>query len=368
MAAQREHPRTPNLARFALRLYALLLRLFPLSFRTEFGAEMQAVFAAQLDQAARQGSRAVAGFFARELTQAPRAVWGVYHLRRYQDGSSAGPGAVRPRLRDLLRAALDPQVHLPASDGRAAWPQAVLEVALFAGLGGVLILETYLPLPLRPAPARLVAGWVTEGLPFVLFGLGLYRGLPAWAYPAGGALLGQLLLSAQGPARAVFVALLVGLSIALAGGLALAARRPTLRAALRAELPPAAIDLGRSLARDWRRLSFGFYGLLPPAIRLAFDDGFVDHRTPWLAAAVLFMVAGALAYSRSRTSAGQAVALLGGLSAALSMAVLDHAHYAPGLAGAGWVLRLALPLAGIALAPLLAAIWQDAFRRVEGQE
>jgi len=57
--------------RLATQLYSLLIRLYPVSFRKEFGAEMTAVFTETLNEAARVGKRSLLFSFLRELRDYP---------------------------------------------------------------------------------------------------------------------------------------------------------------------------------------------------------------------------------------------------------------------------------------------------------
>lgn len=75
------------------RLYALLLRLYPRSFRAEFEEEVQAVFEDAVADAARRGGLLLAAVFLRELWDLPGAL-----LREYRPGpgaKEANTGAAR---------------------------------------------------------------------------------------------------------------------------------------------------------------------------------------------------------------------------------------------------------------------------------
>ena len=59
--------------RLLSHLYAALLRLYPRSFRAEFGAEMRAVFAEAVVGAAGRGWASLVGLLLRELRDWPGA-------------------------------------------------------------------------------------------------------------------------------------------------------------------------------------------------------------------------------------------------------------------------------------------------------
>ena len=109
--------------------------------------------------------------------------------------------------------------------------------------------------------------------------------------------------------------------------------------------------IGQSLSLDWTRLSFGVYGTTPLAILIAFDDGYINNRTPYLALSVLLMVAGALLYTRSRQNLTQVAVLVGGTSLSVWAAWLDKVTFAgragnwtpapyPGPVEMTWILQL----------------------------
>lgn len=326
--------------RLAAHLHRAWLRLYPPAFRSEFEVEMRAVFHQAAQDAVTEGG--LAALLLRELREAPAAL-----AAAYWSGWRAQFRAVLERLRVTVALSDLP----PPPDGRRSWRQAGWELGLLllAGLG--LIAATYLPWRAIPA------GWqgdmgalgrviVPATLPVCLAGLA--RGLPRWAYPAGGLLLSYGTLAAHAAGLLPFVLAMLLLTI-LVAGLALFTDPP------RTVWPAAVRDLGQSVALDWTRLSFGVYGAMPLVISLAFDDAQTNARTAYLALAVLGMLAGAALYCRSRQRAAQLSALLVGLSLAIGAAMLDRAAFANGLASWSVVPRLG----GEAIAWLLSlwALW-----------
>jgi hypothetical protein len=327
-----------HLVQVLTRLYVSLVRLYPCRFRARFEDEMRAVFAATLDQAAKQGMSTLANLCLRELCDAPLAI-----LRVYGSSWQKRIGAMRHSLVPT------PSLPQPSPDGRVSWMQVGLEVSLFLLMGAILTLPTYLP-PAQAAPVPQVgrgddsAIWVLLVVP--LFVAGLARGLPRWAYPSGGMVLGYILLAAirfrQLPAL-VATALAFAVLTTAAMGVHFWIR----------PLPAWLRRLGQSTGNDWTRLSFCFYGAMPLTIAAAFDNAYLDNRTPYLAMAALSMVAGALVYARSRRIVAQMSALLGGTMLCFVCALLDHVHLSARIAECGWLIRLWASVSALTCAPLL---------------
>ena len=336
-----------------IHLYGAFLRLYPQRFRAEFEDEMRAVFSQSLEQAARQGIVSLADVSLRELLHAPLTLLRVHRFSRKEGerttsnpttGFSPLPRAFSP----------------PPPDGRESWMQAGLEASLFLSTGAILVLLTYLPL-VWPAsdPLHRLGGSATIILLLPALGLpvGLARGLPRWAYPSGGILLGYGLLAAiRFDLLAFLVAfLMASVVLALAAAVVNSRVRP---------LPSSLQRLGQSIGLDSTRLSFCIYGVMPLMITLAYDDAHYNNRTPYLAVSVLLMVAGAFAYIRSRRTVLQMIALLGGMTLSVGCALFDHVYWTaslgswisspgPWIAEIEWIMKLwAIGAVGI-LAPFL---------------
>lgn len=331
-----------KLARVLAYLYAWLVRLYPRGFRTRFEDEMRTVFAAALDQVGKQGILALADLGLRELLGAPAALLGVHW-----SGWIAGLRSMRSPSNAI------PPLPPPPPDGRTSWAQASLEASMFLAMGLVLVLQTYLPRLLPAAGSSL--GLRSIGVAVLLLSIptflaGLAHGLPRWAYPFGGMVLGYSLLAAI---RFRKLPLLAASALAFA---ALTAAAVVVHLWVR-PLPAWLRRLGQSIEVDWTRLSFCVYGAMPPTIVAAFDNAYLDNRTPYLAVSVLLMVAGALVYARSQRTAAQMTVLLGSTSLCFVCALLDHLHFAGGMgswvAEGGWMLRLWSSVAGLMVAPIL---------------
>jgi hypothetical protein len=329
-------------------LYACLLRLYPRSFVAEFGDEMRAVFEEMVARAARHGFFVLAGAILRELLGAPLALLRA-HWFSWKKGATGG---VSPWFSSMLSPSLPP----PPPDGRASWVQAGLEVSLFLSMGAILVLQTYcsLALPILGSLRGPGNGGTIFLLPISLFTIGLVRGLPRWAYPYGGMLLGYSLAAAIRFRQLPFlVASLLAFAALTAAAVIVHSRGRPLPIGLR--------RLGRSIVVDWTRLSFCIYGAMPLTIAAAFDNAYLDNRTPYLAVGVLLMVAGGLVYARSRRTARQSIALLGGTSLCFLCALLDHVHFVGSwIAESGWLIQLWASVSATMLVPILIGLAQRA--------
>jgi hypothetical protein len=328
-----------------VRSYRALLCLYPSSYRAEFEDEMRAVHAQVLEEAVCRGIVPLAKAGLREWFSVPRALLRVHRLSWWAR-ARAIVGRARPSL--VPSAPLPP----PAPDGRVSWSQAGLEASLFFAMAALLLLRTYLALPL-PTTGSPYGPYGPDGIDGVVlllsvlpFTIGLARGLPRWAYPFGGILLAYCVVAAfrfrAWPLLLAF--LLAALLLAAAAAIVHVFVRP---------LPPYLRRICRSVRRDWTRLSFCVYGAMPLLIAVAFDDGRHDNRTPYLALSALLMLAGAAVYIRSRRVALQVAALLGGMSLSLCCALLDQACLAGGLVDVRWMLMLWARVTALIASPAL---------------
>lgn len=344
--------------RLFIFLYQQLLQVYPRSFRAEFGAEMEAVYDDLLADARRQGIMAVVSLVCRELAHAPGAIlrahcWACMHTAQRTGRSPWGV---------LLLPEIDPQVV--ERDGRHSRLQAALELLPFVLSGALLLLLTYAENPgAQPGlqrqlePLRAMAIFLAT--PASL--LGLARGLPRWTYPWLGFLAGYSAFVAHHLHMLWFFAatLLAVLALALAAAILHARTRP---------LPLSLRWMARSLQVDWTRASFAVLGALPLVILVAFDDGYLNSHTLWLALATLPMVVGATLYSRSRGRAMQITVLLGAVSLSLVCALVNHAQFRGGLLGwkassgsllgdIDWLLGLWFGMLLLAATPQYAGPW-----------
>lgn len=337
-----------------IHFYGALLCLYPQRFRAEFEDEMRAVFSQSLEQAAKQGILSLADTILRECFDAPLTLLRVHRFnwRAKEKATSDSIAGFSP----VPGFSLPP----PSPDGRESWMQAGLEISLFLSTGAILILVSYLPLTWPGAGWQRNLGIIGAAialLPVPGLLAGLVSGLPRWAYPFGGILLGYSVLVAIRFGLLPFLAafLLASVLLAVVAAVVNSRVRP---------LPPLLRRMGQSVGSDPSRLSFCVYGVMPLMVIMAYDDAHCNNRTPYFAISVLLMVAGALAYVRSRQTVVQTTALLGGMSLSLWCALLDQAAFmgglgpwvsspGPWLAGIGWMLRLWASMTALIAAPFL---------------
>lgn len=148
-----------------IELYSSLLRLYPRSYRDEFGEELGAVSLAARD-AANQGALAPLWLVWREIRDLPGAV-------------------VREHLAKRRRSAMGDML---SQNSRGSWKEALAGMTPFLIVGTV---PTVLGMVLRwVRPTGPAAGWVGWmagiGILFPLligFGVGWARRFPRWSYP-----------------------------------------------------------------------------------------------------------------------------------------------------------------------------------------
>lgn len=340
----------PSLVTSFTLLYRFLLNMYPLAYRAEFADEMYNTFIEGVEEAGSQGR--LGRFILREILDAPRAL-----VRVYRDEWMT---KLQTRLQILQDAASASDLPPATPDGRESWRQAIGELSLFLVTGLLLFLTTYLPI------MEMRAGWQRDAeflgnvimpltLPFILLGLG--RGLPRWAYPYGGLLLGyQIFVSYQSSMWLFLIAMLFAYFM-LAAAAIITDPQPR-------RLPTLIRRVGQSLSLDWTRLSFGIFGAMPLILLMAFDDAHANNRTPYLALSALGMVVSALIYCRSRATSAQITALLTGLTFSIWCAWMDKITFAGGLVGwvtlpstgfeeMFWLLRLWLQWGVLILSPAL---------------
>lgn len=336
--------RTTRLIETVEAVVATLSRAFPRGFRAEFGDEMAGVLAERLAAAEEQGARATVALGLQELAQLPAALLRA-HLYRWRQKRQAGRGLFFSGQR------LSPFGMPPAAnDGRFSALQLCLESAPFLLAAGLILLLTYWPPAwLSPAwrdPLAMAVLWA-GGLPLLPLLLGLARGMPRWAYPYGGLILGYTLLAAMEQRLAWFWGATVATAVCLAMMAALLQRGERL-------LPVVFRQLGASAALDWTRLSFGVFGAAPLLVLAAFDNGYLNDQTPYLALALLVIVLSVVVYGRSRRQDRQLVALLVGTTLLFVPALVDDLAWRGRAASPDWLATLWAGMVTLLLLPLLA--------------
>ncbi len=316
--------------------YTIFLHAYPASFHRAFAEEMAEVFADKVDEAAGLGMGALLWLAAREIWFTAAAIFREYWLNR-----NRYLARFISRLAQFINSVF-PSEPADQPNGRNSWAQTVREVVLFAILGMGQVVSTYLPVGDRILLPKLLT-WMVLSIPMVWLLLGVARGMPRWAYPSLGILVGYCFTAALATHAGPLLALLILISLGLLGWAFLVDRRQPF-------LPDQFHAWKHSLTRDFSRLSFGAYGFLVLAIMAAFDDGYADNHTGWMLVAVLCMLAGAGVYSRSRTTVMRTISLGLGATLALLAALCDHAHFTgfswpvPGWISGLWLTTLILIL------------------------
>ena len=226
--------------------------------------------------------------------------------------------------------------------GRGSWGEALAGMLPFLAIGLPMALGPYLPPPVWIAASYAVL-LIGLGVPLIGLGVGWVKGFPRWSYPYGGfALAVTSLLVASNLDRWIFSGYDVWvlffryvpdladvvfylmfneyaiwiLFFAMAVIVLLLSRlwRP---------LRP----LYQGVRHDWTRLSFGFYGVMPLALMIAFDDVTPTYRAAYLVASMVDLTAGALAYVRSARMSQRTLALLIGMTLSWAVATVGVATF-----------------------------------------
>lgn len=322
------------------RLYKTILHTFPAEFRAEFGEEMVELFCERLAEAEKQGAWALTRLGSQEVGQWPTALLRL-HLYRWQKKRRRmmhfGAGVSRASLFGI---------PLKADDGRFSALQLLLEIIPFLFTALLISFLTYWPSAQRYDPPEVAVLWA-GAVPLLGLLLGLAQGMPRWAYPYGGLLIGYTLWLALDQ-RLVWLWVLLVLTAVSLVILAVVVHRQG------QPLPPAFQRVGASAALDWTRLSFGLFGAAPLLILAAFDNAFLNQRTPFLALALLVMVVTVGVYGRCQRQDHQLVALLGGTTLLFIPALLDHVYWQGWGSSLAWLLALWAWMSTLLLLPLLA--------------
>jgi hypothetical protein len=347
-------------------LYGRALRLYPRAHRREYDSEMQSVFERAAEDADRRGLLSLLNLCLRELRDLPGAIVRAHSrdLRRNAEGTTmaerAEDGGVQGNLQVPAGAAPGSWVDRPCP-----WVGTLVGLIPFLYVTLWSIVLELLASP--PPPWQLIAyvGPLIAGYALLLAGLGLgwARGFPRWSY--------AYLLSV--PLFSLYVAFAASSAILpyayllclplLSALVPLAVMAIAVLVVTRSR-PPLA-PLFTNVWRDWTRLSFALYGLVPMLLWFAFDE--VEDRSalPFILALMLILAGGALAYLRSARLWQRAIALLVSTALARAMATAGtriywNAHPQPWMAArpVRWYSILRVSSTGVTL--LLAFLFAPA--------
>lgn len=307
-----------RLAAIVIGLHTRLFRLYPKAYRDEFGAERQAVFDLAVSDAAQRGTSATLRLALREVRDLPRSV-------------------IRARRRERSQTAMPPDTNDPFAFKPASPRETLAAMApfLIIGLGfeGLALLTNRM-LVAFPDWFRYVSGFTLLAMLCLPPLFGLFKGLPRWALPYLGfflfylaIILGNQLLN--GPLSNVFstqkdwivrsifnesvwaIYLLIGVGLIV------------LIAAVWHPLRP----FFARVRRDWTLASFILYGAALGMLFLTFDD--YAYEEPYTIAAILVLAVGAWVYLHSASSRRRILALIAGVTLAMTVVAMGKVLIRP---------------------------------------
>jgi len=190
----------------------------------------------------------------------------------------------------------------------AAWPQGLIDL---------------------PSSVNSVAAMLAAYLVAVAgFGIGWVKGFPRWSYPYGAYAFVFALywMSVATPDVTIlnhtfernelwgwraWVPLLTVVAVAI---MVTRSAQPVIRSV-------------RDIRRDWTRLSFAIYGLMPLFVGLCFDEVSNIYEFPFTLMATVILVCGAFAYMHSRQTPPRALSLLIGASVTMAIVAVGNGIY-----------------------------------------
>jgi hypothetical protein len=290
--------------------YGLVLKLFPIAYREEYGDELLSVFNLSMNDAMGKGQ--VVKVFLRELIGLPQAVV-LEHLRERRKKKMAGKFASRfdfePGSRNEMLAALAPFLLFGAVpvlfsylDTRGIIPQwfAITFVILFWFLGlGLFVIGfkhqvprwfmPYLGLPL-PVVSILLFNWLPE-FP------ALFRRLYDISWFSGAFVFGGLIL--MGVPFSVILLVLI------------------------TRIIPKFAPFYQRLREDWAVVCFLLYGCIPFILVMLFEE--FKGEEPYMFLGLLVLAAGAWLYLKSDTDWKKFMSLFGSMTLSMLITMAGQA-------------------------------------------
>ena len=292
-------------------LYSLLLRLFPKSYRDEYGSELQAVFNLAFDAAKKSGKVEAVRLVVRELIGFPGAA--VYQHLRERSTQMSGTFASR--------------FDFPAGT-RNETLAAMAPFVLFGVLPLLFsVLETFIVIPL----------WLQVALRLflvfsvlILFVIGFVKGLPRWSLPYLGLPLpvaSILLLDILPEFPALFnklYAISWFYGAFVFGGLTLmGVLLSVFLLVLLTGAIPKFYSFHQRLRDDWTLLCFLLYGTVPFSLVILFEE--YRNEEPYLMLAFLALAAGTWLYLRSDHLWKKFLSLFGGMTLSMIFTMAGQA-------------------------------------------
>jgi len=309
-------------------LYERALRLYPRAYRQEYDVEMRSVFELTADEADRRGLFSLLKLCLRELRNLPGAIVHEHwrDARRNVEDTTMTEWSDNGNVRDNPR---EPPDAAPGSwtDRPYSWVETLAGLIPFLYFGLWSIVLALLAFPPPPWQVMAYVGPLVAGYVIMLIGLGVgwVQGFPRWSYAyvlcvplfslyVSIAAYSAILSYAYVLCVPLFSALIPLAVMAIVVLVVTRSRRP---------LTP----LFTHVWRDWTRLSFALYGLVPILVWFAFDE-VEDRYVIWfMIALTLILAGGALAYLRSTRVWQRAMALLVGTALARVVATVGTRIY-----------------------------------------
>jgi hypothetical protein len=297
-------------------LYALLLHLFPRSYREEYGEELQAVFNSSLDEARKTGRLEALRICLRELIGLPGAV--IYeHLRARR----------KTKMIDRFGSYFD--------FSHGSWKElfiALFPFFLFSGIWPMITVLVRLKVLPGPGPVATGIGLSLLGSFFILFVVGVGKGLPRWSMPYLGFILALFSVYIFSGIFGVLIFLPFGHLVDLMGPFGDIFYDGVLWFGLLAAVILLAVltsfsTLFQRFWRDWTLPCFIVYGAIPFALTLMFDEYTNDE--PFMLLILLVLGVGAWFYLRESSQRKRFWALFGALALSMFIATAGKAILVP---------------------------------------
>ena len=339
-------------------LYTKLIQLYPVPFRTEFAEEMQTVFRDTLNDATRDGIRAVIIVWLRELAALPFSV-----LREFWHEIE--------RKRTMML----PENVPDTPEDFSTTGQVIIGSLPFFLFGLIMILfelpnlDTLITLGWFDSLVSTLFGMLLI-LPALGFGVGWIRNFPRWSYPYGGMAfaLALYIRSASTPGLNFFGVPIFGrelwgwrawIPLGVAFVIALMVSR---------SFKPF-VKLFSNLWKDWSILSYLMAGFLPLLVIGAFDEIDRLYSLYFMVPFAILLVGMVLLYLRSKSARQRVLVLTIGVLAILFPSVLGSNSYwlnhnGMYLSGASRMLMLAGKIALIMLLPAWLELLRGSIRRL----
>ncbi len=211
--------------------------------------------------------------------------------------------------------------------GRGSWGEALAAVVPFLAFGLTTVLYEILPSPDPVWPWGFVACYVVL---LVGLGVGWVKGFPRWSYPYGGLVLVLTWWWMGIPGQDLW-AYKVWILKGYNGLLGWWAWIPFLLMAVITLLLTRSVRPLRQLLmgvwRDWTRLSFGLYGVMPILVWMNLDEVSASYAVPCEIVSTILLAAGTVSYVRSARMSQRALALLTGMTLSWALATVAPAIF-----------------------------------------